>query len=60
MANLFREEQVLAILEQDIEKHPERLRPLPADLVQQIMSLVGSMDVDLDAPLFEDDEPEDE
>lgn len=45
----------LALLEQDISRHPERLRPISSDLVDRLHSLVGDLDVDLDAPLPDDD-----
>jgi antitoxin PrlF len=45
----------LALLEQDLSRHPERLRPITADLVGRIEDLVGGMDVDLNAPLPDDD-----
>lgn len=46
----------LDFLAQDIGTHPDRLQALDADLVNRIQSLVGSVDVDLDAPLSVDDE----
>ena len=45
----------LTLLEQDISRHPERLQPISADLVDRLHSLVGDLEVDLDAPLPEDD-----
>jgi antitoxin PrlF len=45
----------LALLEQDLSRHPERLRPITADLVGRLEDLVGGMDVDLNAPLPDDD-----
>ena len=46
----------LALLEQDIASHPERLQPIVADLVQRLQDLVGAIEVDLDEVL-PDDEP---
>lgn len=46
----------LALLEQDIASHPERLQPIGADLVQRLQDLVGAIEVDLDEVL-PDDEP---
>lgn len=48
--------QFLGFLAADITRHPERLRAVDAGLVQRIQSLVGGVDVDLDADLSEDDE----
>lgn len=41
----------LNFLEQDIAEHPERLHAVDANLVTRIHSLVGGIEVDLDAPL---------
>ncbi len=49
-------EQFLGFLAQDMIKHPERLRSLDTGLVQRMQSLVGGVDVDLDAQLSADDE----
>lgn len=48
--------QFLGFLAHDIAAHPERLQTVDESFVQRIQSLVGSMDVDLDAPLSADDE----
>ena len=40
----------LALLQQDIAGAPERLQPITSDLVQRIQTLVGNLEVDLDAP----------
>ena len=48
--------QFLGFLADDITRHPGRLQPLDAGLVQHLQSLVGDVDVDLDAALSEDDE----
>lgn len=48
--------QFLDFLAADITRHPERLQSLDAGLVHQLRSLVGGVDIDLDAPLSEDDE----
>jgi antitoxin PrlF len=46
----------LGFLARDITEHPERLQAVDTGLVQRIQSLVGGVDVDLDAPLSADDE----
>ena len=48
--------QFLGFLAADITRHPERLQAVDAGLVQRLRSLVGGVDVDLDAALSEDDE----
>ena len=47
----------LALLEQDIAGHPERLQPIGVELVQRLQDLVGGIEVDLDEALPDDDEP---
>ena len=46
----------LDLLTQDITRRPERLQAVDTGLVQRIQSLVGGLEVDLDAPLSADDE----
>ena len=48
--------QFLGFLARDIASHPERLQAVDAGLFQRIQSLVGGIEVDLDAALLEDDE----
>lgn len=48
--------QFLGLLGRDIASHPERVRAVDARLAQRIQSLVGGVEVDLDAPLPADDE----
>ncbi len=48
--------QFLGFLARDIARHPERLRALDATFVQRIQSLVGGIELDLDAGLSADDE----
>lgn len=48
--------QFLSFLARDIAIHPERLQAVDASLVARIHSLVGGIEVDLDAPLSADDE----
>ena len=46
----------LGFLSRDMANHPERLQTVDASLVQRIHSLVGGLEVDLDAVLSADDE----
>lgn len=46
----------LDFLCRDMAQHPERLQAVDARFVQQLQSLSGGIDVDLDAPLSADDE----
>jgi antitoxin PrlF len=46
----------LGFLARDLAEHPDRLQALDAGLAQRIRALVGSVEVDLDAPLSADDE----
>lgn len=48
--------QFLGFLARDIASHPERLQAVDASLVQRLHSLVGDVEVDLDAALSADDE----
>lgn len=48
--------QFLGFLARDIASHPERLQSVDAALVQRLQSLVGGVEVDLDAVLSADDE----
>lgn len=46
----------LGFLARDLAEHPERLQTVDAGLAQRIRALVGSVEVDLVAPLSADDE----
>jgi antitoxin PrlF len=48
--------QFLGFLAHDIATHPGNLQWVSSDFVQRVQSLIGEVDVDLDAPLSEDDE----
>ena len=48
--------QFLGFLARDIASHPERLQTVDAQFLHRIQSLVGGIDVDLDAALSADDE----
>ena len=45
----------LDFLADDIEKHPERLKPMGGVLLEQARELVKNIDVDLDMPLSPED-----
>lgn len=49
-------EHFLDFLAHDIAIHPERLQAFDASLLQRLNDLVGDVEVDIDAPLSEDDE----
>ncbi len=46
----------LGFLARDMEANPARIRPLDAGLMASIAELTDGMDIDLDAPLSDDDE----
>ncbi len=48
--------QFLDFLARDLAAHPQRLQAVDAGLARRIRSLVGGVEVDLDAPLSADDE----
>jgi antitoxin PrlF len=48
--------QFLDFLAHDIAANPERLQAIDDSLAHRLKSLVGSIDVDLNAPLSENDE----
>ena len=48
--------QFLGFLAHDIASHPERLQAVDAGLVRRLQSLVGGIEVNLDAALSADDE----
>ncbi len=48
--------EFLGFLARDIAKHPHRLQSVDSGLVRRIQSLVGKVEVNLDAPLSVDDE----
>lgn len=47
--------QILGYLARDLASHPERLQAVDAGLVERLQSLVGGIEVDLDAALSMDD-----
>lgn len=48
--------QFLDFLARDVVTHPEHLQLVDANLVAHINTLVGTLEVDLDAPLSAEDE----
>lgn len=46
----------LSFLANDMQKNPQHLASIDPDLVSRIQKLVGSVDVDLEAPLNDEDE----
>lgn len=48
--------QLLDFLARDIANHPERMHAVDVGLVERLQSLVGGIEVDLDAALSTDDE----
>ncbi len=48
--------QFLNFLATDIQHHPQHIGQVSSDLVDRIRSLVGNVDLDLDAPLAAEDE----
>ncbi|MCF3609639.1 type II toxin-antitoxin system PrlF family antitoxin [Planktothrix agardhii 1033] len=48
--------EFLNFLAQDIKNNPQHLETLSSDLVNRVQSLVSDVDLDLDAPLLDEDE----
>jgi antitoxin PrlF len=48
--------QFLDFLATDIQANPQHVRQVSSDLLSRIRSLVDNVDLDLDAPLADDDE----
>lgn len=46
----------LDFLARDIAKNPQHLKALSSDLVSRVQSLVSEVDLDLNAPLLDEDE----
>jgi len=49
-------ERFLEFMASDMARHPERLMPISTALPGQLNGLIGDVQVDLDAPLSDDDE----
>jgi antitoxin PrlF len=48
--------EFLNFLARDMEKNPQHLQAISSDLVSRVRSLISDVDVDLDAPLLDEDE----
>ncbi len=48
--------QFLDFLATDIQHHPQHVQQVSSDLLNRMRSLVGNVDLDLDAPLAAEDE----
>jgi antitoxin PrlF len=48
--------EFLSFIARDIQTRPERLEPLSASMRESVDALVQSVEVDLDAPLLDEDE----
>lgn len=49
-------EKFLDFLEQDMEKNPQHLQAMSPNLLDRAQSLIADVEVDLDAPLSDEDE----
>lgn len=49
-------DQFLAFIANDIQMHPENIKPLTANMREEVQELVEGVDVDLDMPLLDEDE----
>jgi len=52
--------QFLDFLAKDIAEHPQHVHALSTDLAERVQSLVSNVEIDLDAPLPDDDQDEEE
>lgn len=48
--------EFLNFLAQDMEQNPQHLQAISSDLVSHVQSLVSGVDLDLEAPLLDEDE----
>jgi antitoxin PrlF len=48
--------EFLNFLERDMEKNPQHLQAISSDLVSRVRSLISDVDLELDAPLLDEDE----
>lgn len=48
--------EFLSFIARDMKAHPERLEPLSASMRESVDALVEGIEIDLDAPLMDEDE----
>ncbi|WP_334031132.1 type II toxin-antitoxin system PrlF family antitoxin [Alteromonas sp. P256] len=48
--------EFLSFIARDMQAHPERLEPLSASMRESVDALVQGVEIDLDAPLLDEDE----
>lgn len=48
--------EFLSFIARDMKAHPERLEPLSASMRESVDALVEGVEIDLDAPLLDEDE----
>jgi hypothetical protein len=48
--------QFLQLLARDIEENPQRLQAISSDLMRRVQSLMSGVEINLDAPLLDQDE----
>ena len=49
-------EKFLYFIAQDIEQNPQHIQPITSKTLDRLQSLVGDINIDLDAPLSDEDE----
>ncbi|WP_319420216.1 type II toxin-antitoxin system PrlF family antitoxin [Pleurocapsa sp. FMAR1] len=49
-------DKFLDFLAQDIEQNPQQIQPITSETLVRVQSLVGDMNIDLNAPLSDKDE----
>ncbi|MCU7920456.1 MAG: type II toxin-antitoxin system PrlF family antitoxin [Candidatus Thiodiazotropha sp. (ex Epidulcina cf. delphinae)] len=52
--------QFLGFLAKDIAKHPQHVHALSTDLAERVQSLVGDVEIDLESPLPDDNQDEED
>lgn len=48
--------EFLSFIANDMQAHPERLQPLTATMRESVDALIEGVEIDLDAPLLDEDE----